>query len=217
MKVHLPMLGGPLTPIDDLAAYIAKQPDTDELTLQHLHIKGGMLEGASLRSISLKNVVLEGCRLLNCHLEKGDFTDVRFQACDFSGSNFTNASFGRCEWLNTKALGTIFCDNMIMHTTVQGCNLQYTNWDGARLDKVAILNSNLSDTQITGCNLKNIYLEETEFYKTNFFKTPLAGLNFTTCHLEGITVASGFEELQGAVVNAYQAADLAKLMGVIVR
>lgn len=60
-------------------------------------------------------------------------------------------------------------------------------------------------------------MEDCRFIATDFFRTPLKDLDFTTCTLEGISVSDGGSELQGAVVNLYQAAELARLLGVIVK
>ena len=48
-----------------------------------------------------------------------------------------------------------------------------------------------------------------------FFRTPLAGIDLTTDDIGGIAVAG--PELRGAVVTAYQASELARLLGVVIR
>ncbi|MEG2204944.1 MAG: hypothetical protein RRY21_07270, partial [Oscillospiraceae bacterium] len=49
----------------------------------------------------------------------------------------------------------------------------------------------------------------------SLFQTPLKGLDLTDCVLDGITVAGS--ELRGATVTLFQAADLARLLGLIVK
>ena len=63
------------------------------------------------------------------------------------------------------------------------------------------------------CSLKQMKLDQSQFINTEFFKTPLKDLDFTTCILEGISVSTEGNELKGALVNVYQAAELAKLLG----
>ena len=43
----------------------------------------------------------------------------------------------------------------------------------------------------------------------------MSGVDLTQCRLEGIRIAGG--ELKGAVVTPYQAAELALLLGVVIR
>ena len=57
--------------------------------------------------------------------------------------------------------------------------------------------------------------EEAELIGVNFSHTSLSGVDLTQCRLEGIRIAGG--ELKGAVVTPYQAAELALLLGVVIR
>ena len=65
--------------------------------------------------------------------------------------------------------------------------------------------------------LQQIELSRCSFVQAEFFKTPLKGIDFTDCTLDGIRLSEGKSELKGAIVSSYQAAELARLLGVIIK
>lgn len=60
-------------------------------------------------------------------------------------------------------------------------------------------------------------LAETDFTATSFFNTFLRGIDFSNCKIEGIKVSNNYKELYDVIVDVYQAADLAKLLGVMIK
>ena len=60
-------------------------------------------------------------------------------------------------------------------------------------------------------------MESGQLRKCQFFKTMLKGMNFTTCSIQGLVLSDECRELKGAVVDLYQAAELAKYLGVVVK
>ena len=47
------------------------------------------------------------------------------------------------------------------------------------------------------------------------YKTNLSGIDFTTCDITGIVVLP--QDLRGIIVDEYQAMELSKLLGIIVK
>ncbi|MEG2596733.1 MAG: pentapeptide repeat-containing protein, partial [Ruthenibacterium sp.] len=60
-------------------------------------------------------------------------------------------------------------------------------------------------------------LSESKFAGAEFFHTSLKDIDFTTCVLDAISVSDGAKELNGAIVNIHQAADLSALLGLIIK
>ncbi len=52
---------------------------------------------------------------------------------------------------------------------------------------------------------------------TSFFRTPLSGVDLTRCSLEGIVLSDALGEVRGAKMDLYQAAGLARRLGVIIQ
>ena len=78
-------------------------------------------------------------------------------------------------------------------------------------------------SEIRGCSLREAFLSEVRFKKTicsrtdftgvDFFKTLLRGMDLSDCTIDNIMVSDQYTELAGVKVNLFQAAELAKLMG----
>lgn len=65
------------------------------------------------------------------------------------------------------------------------------------------------------CTLKNLVLTNSKFVLTEFFQTSLKGIDFSESIIDGISVSDTKKELEGAIVNTLQAAQLAKLLGIV--
>ncbi|MEG0379731.1 MAG: pentapeptide repeat-containing protein, partial [Eubacterium sp.] len=66
------------------------------------------------------------------------------------------------------------------------------------------------------CKLKNTCFEACNLSQVDFLHTSLKGIDLTSNTLHGLSL-TGALELRGAVVNLFQAAELAKLLGVIIK
>ena len=70
-------------------------------------------------------------------------------------------------------------------------------------------------TAIGEAKLKSIKLIDSNLYKAQMFKTTLKNIDFRTCNIEGITVDK--DDLKGMIVNDFQAIELSKLLGIIIK
>ncbi|WP_187389319.1 pentapeptide repeat-containing protein [Acetobacterium wieringae] len=109
----------------------------------------------------------------------------------------------------------IFFQAQLENFLATDSSFQYANFSKAKLKALEISQCDFSEATISECKLTQIKLDDVNFSQTSFFKTPLKGLDFTSCQIDGLIVS--IEALSGAVVTTFQAAELAKLMGLIVR
>lgn len=214
MKVKQPDIYTELPEVRD-TAYLMSAREEEE-TVAHLCLRELVLSETALDGLSFHGVVLEGCRFISCSLEKADFIDVRFHNCDFSNCAFHESYFSRCDIQGCKGVGADFGNGKWQNVTVADCNFRYAGFDRTSMHTVQITDSSLYGANMAGCTLKNLMLQQVDCSSVSFFQTPLKGLDFTTCHLDGIVVSGDFRELRGAIVNPYQAAELAKLMGLVI-
>ena len=157
------------------------------------------------------------------------FVRCRFTDCDFTGASFCNVVFDKCDFSNSS-----FEDSYWKNTRAEGCK-----GDGSRFSNASFKWVKLTDSQfryanfsmafrefseIRGCSLREAFLSEVRFKKTicsrtdftgvDFFKTLLRGMDLSDCTIDNIMVSDQYTELAGVKVNLFQAAELAKLMGV---
>ncbi len=91
----------------------------------------------------------------------------------------------------------------------------YANFSNSNLKKTKIEGTNLSNSNMSETKLKNIILNENNLRQAQLFKTNLNKIDFRTCDIEGITVDIG--DLKGMIVNEFQAINLAKLLGIVIK
>jgi len=216
MKLIKPILMEDLKESQDLYSLIkeAWQEDGD---IRFRLIKGANLSEEDFSRLSFEHVVFENCHLTDCNFCKASFTDVVFRSCDLSNSDFTDGYFNRCEFNNTKGVGVKLVDGSLTNMAIVDCNFRYAEFGGASIDRLLVDKSDLSESLFNECSFKQVEFKESSFNRTSFFKTMLKGIDFTQCEINGITVSDSFWELKGAMVNEFQAVELSKLLGIVVK
>ena len=76
-------------------------------------------------------------------------------------------------------------------------------------------NTNLQSSSMNEVTWKNISFSECDFNKSELVRTKLKGIDFSTCEFNGITV--NISDLNGAIVNEFQALELSKLLGLKIK
>ena len=76
-------------------------------------------------------------------------------------------------------------------------------------------NCNLSSSSFSECKVKNIYFETSELIQAQFFRTKLKSIDLSTCEINGIVTS--LQDIEGVIVNNFQAIELSKLMGIIIK
>ncbi|MVX60514.1 hypothetical protein GKZ27_03430 [Enterorhabdus mucosicola] len=162
-----------------------------------------------------------GARFANCFLSCCDFTgslftDTVFENCDFANTYFDQAGFKRCTFKNCKLTGASFMEAALEHVSMEDCTLAYGAFNRCRWWALQAQRCDFSGADMAEMDLHYITLDDSRFIGTSFFRTPLLGLDFTTCQLEGVTLSDTMAEIYGTKMNLYQAAALARRLGVIV-
>lgn len=218
MKINDPViprqLQGPLREAAGWAA-LAAWAREEEKDIAGWHLREVTAPRAELSRLTFRGVRLERCRFSEADAERTAFLDTEFVGCDLSGANFDAAFFQRCRFIDCKGVGALLPGSHLTHVSWEGGDWRYAVLDtsqgkGVRLRRCDFSGSSLSELRVTGWEL-----EETELIGVNFSHTLLKDVDLTRCRLEGIRIAGG--ELKGAVVTPYQAAELARLLGVVIR
>lgn len=214
MKIPAPKILPQLELADDLEHRISLAREQERDIMQCL-FRGVTLQNTDVGRIGFVKTVFETCKFHDCDFERTEWIDVCFRDCDLSGCHFSDSYFKRCSFKNCKGVGAELTGTTWQDIVCEGCNFSYSNFSGSRWSTVSLEECDWSCSSLAQCQFGKIEVKDAVFIGTNFFQTPLTGIDFTSCQLEEI-MASG-EEFRGATVNAYQAAQLAKLWGVIVK
>lgn len=189
---------------------------------QESNIEGYLVRGLTIveidcRGCSFGKMKFSNCRFSACLFEKTSFRDVVFDNCDLSNCNFSDSYWDCCTLQEIKGPGTVWKGSSLHHLLYQQCQMQYANFTQVFLEMVQFLKSGLQEASISSCKLKQCYWEECDLTRVDFFRTSLRNIDFSTCQIEGILMSDDYKELQGLTVNGFQAMELAKLLGLIVK
>lgn len=185
-------------------------------------VQGILFQNINIESEDLSHLIVSGtkflnCRFWNCSFERAEFTDIVFQSCDLSGSNFQSGYFSRVIFESCKAVGTKFTETRMHQITIDNCSMNYANFDNSVLKGMAFENTELNSSNISQCHCKDIVWKNTGLINASFFKTSLYGMDFTDCTINGLVLSDDSSELRGVIVDIYQAAELAKRLGVTIK
>ena len=134
-----------------------------------------------------------------------------------SNSNFSDTYWNRVNVIASKGVGSKFISSYIKNTTISNCNFSYINLDESKMENVKIEGSKLNNGSMSQCKCKNIIWEKAELEHLNCFKTSLKDMDFTSSNISDIILSDDCSELKGVVVDVYQAVELAKRLGIIIK
>lgn len=143
------------------------------------------------------------------------FTDVEFRACDFSNAVFDGSTFQRCVFTRCRMLGTSWIRCTFRDVILQDSLADYANFSSAQFDTCRFEASRFTDAALAMCRFKDTAVKSCAFAHTEFAGTPLTEMDFSDSDIEGIIVRP--EDLRGASVNYRQAAELAVLLGLVIK
>ena len=214
MKINDPAMPCPLREEADWPSLTAWARE-EEADITGRYIKGIIAPGADASRLTFRGVRLERCRFSEADAERAAFLDTEFVGCDLSGANFDAAFFQRCRFIDCKGVGTLLPGSRLTHVSWEGGDWRYAVLDTSRGKGVRLRRCDFSGSSLSGLRVTGWELEETELIGVNFCHTLLKDVDLTRCRLEGIRIAG--DELKGAVVTPYQAAELARMLGVVIR
>lgn len=216
MKITNPLIPQGLECLDAFETFLSTLSSNTQHEIENKQIKGALITEYDFSEYTFEQIIFDNCRFLHCTFHKASFTDVRFNNCDLSNSNFSNGYFSRCQFNSTKAVGTNFTEAFFRNISFTDCILKYATFHAMKRELLSLTTCDCNEAFFSACRLKSAQFNNSTFLRVEFFKTPLKGLNFTTCNIENILVSAERTELRGMIVNHMQAAQLAKLMGLVI-
>ncbi len=216
MSIPNPQIPQELSQVDDFTDYV-QDFLADETTVTEIKCTSQQIEDKDFTKIDIRECVFENCSFRNCNFEKASFIDVIFESCDFSNSKLHSAYFLRCRFIGCKCVGVDMCETYIKQTTFEQSNFQYSYFDRTNITDVSFDNIDFTESSMAESKLKRFEATGCKFIKNNFFKTMLTSIDFTRNVFVMPIVSSPPAELKGAIVDMFQAADLIRIWGVIVR
>ena len=116
--------------------------------------------------------------------------------------------------------GLLIRDLQLEREDLSGLVLQDVVFDHCRLPDCDWFGTSFSDVTFHTCDLSGGNFENSYWLRlnqVNFFHTPLEHVDLTTCTIDELVLSEHCDELKGAVVDLYQAAELSRRMGLVVK
>lgn len=200
--------------LDELPLSVLCDPDRG--TLEAVEFCGLHAAETSFAELEVSSSHFSNCQFLSCDFTGALFVDTAFEGCDFSNSIFDSAAFTRCTFNDCKFAGVSFTEALWEQVSAESCTFAYGAFNRCLWKSVRAQTCDFSSADMTEMELHGTALKDDRFVGTNFFRTKLVGLDFTSCQLEGIAISDAMTEIYGAKLGLYQAAALARRLGVII-
>lgn len=214
MKHLKPIIGSDLR---DGGIEVLREGRENETVINGWQLRGVQAEGEEFVHLLVRGMRFSNCQVWNCSFRWTEFSDVVFENCDFSGCDFSDGDFDRVEFVSCKAVGAKFAGSRMAHVTVTESNFNYANFDQCVLKSVVFDKVEINSGNFAQCRCKEIIWKEAGLTNASFFKTPLSGMDFRDSVIEGLVLSDELSEVDGAVVDIYQAAGLAKRLGLVIK
>lgn len=210
-----PEFPGELVEISNLATWIFDAGD--DLCVAHVRVVGDKAEQADFGLLEFTESRMEGCSYAGCDFERALFTDVVFSNCDFSNSTLSEANFTRCAFMSCKFIGADFSQAVLSRIEVRDSTFAYASLVKVQLADVRVSATDLSHADLAEVRQKRADFNDVRFVGTSFFRASLAGIDFSTCQLGDIVLSEGMGELRGCSMDMFQAASIARRLGVDIK
>lgn len=186
-----------------------------------VEVEGIACHGESAPSHSFRELEVVGVRFVHCCYTGSDFTqtifrDVIFEDCDLSNAVMERTGFTRCSFSGCKLMGASLFESSFEDVRFKDCTLSYSALTRSRWKHVDLIGCDLTGADMAEVTQRFMRVSECRIVDVSLFRTSLAGIDFTTSLLENVSFSDSMTEFYGAKLNVYQAASLARLLGVIV-
>ena len=189
-----------------------------EIAVGEEELEGFLLDGVCAMEETLDRLEVKGCVIAHsvwqqATLRKSGFVDVIFDGCDLSGCDFSGAVFSRVRFQGCKLTGANFAETVFRDVAFCDCRAPYLNLAAAKAQRLLFADCRLTEASFQEMKWTAAF-QRCDLTGATFHFAPLKGINLTTSRMDGLRV--GLPDLKGAIVNTYQAADLARLLGLVI-
>lgn len=201
--------------LTDRQADFLQSPDAED-TVRGVRLRKITPAERELSRRAWQSVVFIDCQLSGCDFSHGLWTDAAFVRCDLSGARFSDCGFQRCQFTGCRMTGVYLTDAALRQTSFEDSVLDWAVFDGANLTKVNLFGVRAHSVSLADCRLKECTLHDADLTGVSLLHTLLSGVDLRRCELSGLIVSENAVELRGARVTGIQAAELARLLGLVV-
>lgn len=178
------------------------------------------LDRSALARSKASSVRFDGVHMVGVALDESELAnlvwqDVVCERCNLSMVNWRGAKLTRAVVRGCRVTGGKLVEGELESVRVVDCQLDYVSFADTRFRRVVFETCQLREANFRGADLEGTGFVECDLHGADFAGAKLQGADVRTSKLDGVTVGAG--EVRGLVVSRQQAADLARLFGLVVR
>ena len=106
---------------------------------------------------------------------------------------------------------------MLSRVEVRDSTFAYASVAKGKLEDVSVRSTDFSGADLAELRQRRVELDDVRFAGTSFFRASLDGVDLSSCRLADIVLSDTMEELRGCSMDLFQAAGIARRLGVNVK
>ena len=172
------------------------------------------LAGIEIRSLQLVDVVLDGLGLAGATINSAHLRDVRLIHCDLSNSVWRGFEARRVEFVDCRLTGMKSMDCRWQDVLLENCDARYLQIADGIVRAGEFNGCRFDDADLRRANLEGARFSATTLSKADLSGARLYGTDLRNATLDGMIVRA--EDVRGLRVNAAQALELSRLLGLVI-
>jgi uncharacterized protein YjbI with pentapeptide repeats len=212
-------------------AQVRKPPDllpcTDDLRLvtadaivagepiEESHIVDLDLSGRKLRALNAKSSIFDGVSFAGCEIPSPRLRDVRLVKCDLSNATLRGFEATRVEFIDCRLIGMAAIECHWQDVLIENCDGRYARFNDGRVHTCEFRASNFTEADLRATDLEFTIFTHVILNRADLSRSKLRNTDLRGAEIDGIIV--GPEDVRGAIVNAGQAMDFARLLGLVIK
>ena len=209
-RLHVPRL--PARFIHDVSANNLLQDFAEFSTVQ---LNCADFTAQSADHVTFTGVHCKQVRWAESRLQGMRCTDTRFAGCDFANATWERLTAHRVELLTSQLVGFTGLEAHLHHVRFQGCNAQFASFRFATCKSVRFEECDLRHADFQRADLSGVVFHKCDLRHAQLSGATLKGTDFRGSQIDEMRV--GIQELPGAIVDPFQAAYIAGLLGVVIK
>jgi uncharacterized protein YjbI with pentapeptide repeats len=178
------------------------------------------LDASALARTKANSVRFDAVHLVGVALEETELADLRWQdvlceRCNLAMVNWRGAKLTRALVRGCRVTGGKLVEGELDNVRFVDCHLDYASFADTRFRRVVFESCQLREANFHGADLTGTVFAQCDLQGADFAGAKLQGADVSSSSMAGITVGPG--EVRGLAVSRQQAADLARLFGLVVR
>ena len=210
-----PFAQPPLLPKAPTSAPLTEESFRSDDEIWGKRFEGGHAIGIEAEHLMLEQVQLHGCVLDSSILYGSRLTDARLDECSLANLVCERLIVRRAEFVDCRLVGLNITDGHLENVLFRECDAQLARFRFSSFKSVLFDGCNLQDANFQGADLSGVRFRKCDLSRAELSQAKLTGTDFRSSVIEGMRV--GPAEVVGAVVDHFQAAYMASLLGLVIK